>query len=322
MLLVSKARHSRRLLVLFLITVFLGTFCISNATCKETTPLDESLFGKLLPIPKKTVPPKAIKEQPKKVEIDSDEEPAPPPKRMGEPKGAKKLSKKEDVWIHADKRVVIIDGRISLNKGFLEMFACPRGTKEHESIIALDSKAALVHVALLNIGADSGHPVQYDPKYQPATGTKISIEVLWVDEKSKRHHINAKKWIRDLKTKKELSIDWVFAGSGFWRDEETGKKFYKANGGEMICVSNFSSAMLDLPIESSVSNDDLVFEAFEGRIPPLGTHVRLVLKPIHDDSKKKPDKKKSEPKKPLSKKTPSEKAKPKKIEPEDKKPTE
>ncbi|MFM1904766.1 MAG: hypothetical protein RLZZ440_2666, partial [Planctomycetota bacterium] len=69
----------------------------------------------------------------------------------------------------------------------------------------------------------------------------------------------------------------VFAGSGFWRDPADGKDHYQADGGDMICVSNFPTAMLDLPIESSESNEALLFEAFVGRVPPRGTAVELVF---------------------------------------------
>lgn len=37
--------------------------------------------------------------------------------------------------------------------------------------------------------------------------------------------------------------------------------------------------MLDIPVESSQSNEELVFEAFTERIPPLGAPVRLIFKP-------------------------------------------
>jgi hypothetical protein len=45
----------------------------------------------------------------------------------------------------------------------------------------------------------------------------------------------------------------------------------------MICVSNFPTAMLDLTIASSDSNEALLFEAFEGRVPAAGTAVELIL---------------------------------------------
>jgi hypothetical protein len=76
-----------------------------------------------------------------------------------------------------------------------------------------------------------------------------------------------------------MSHPFVFAGSSFWTDPETGKQYYQAEAGDFICVSNFSTAMLDIPIESSQANTELAFEAFTERIPPLGAPVRLVLKP-------------------------------------------
>ena len=62
-------------------------------------------------------------------------------------------------------------------------------------------------------------------------------------------------------------------------DERTGRKHYMAEGGDFICVSNFSTATLDLPIKSSQTNTALMFRAFTERIPPRGTPVTLELKP-------------------------------------------
>ena len=75
-----------------------------------------------------------------------------------------------------------------------------------------------------------------------------------------------------------MSEDWVFAGSGFWKDPDTGKEFYQAEGGELICVSNFSTATLDLPVASPQDNEGLFFDAFTDNIPPLGTRVWLALR--------------------------------------------
>lgn len=87
-----------------------------------------------------------------------------------------------------------------------------------------------------------------------------------------------------------MTHPWVFAGSGFWQDEETGKEYYKAESGDLICVSNFSTAMLDIPIESSQVNDGLMFEANTEKIPRLGTPVRVVLKPKLPQAPPEPEK--------------------------------
>jgi hypothetical protein len=91
-----------------------------------------------------------------------------------------------------------------------------------------------------------------------------------------------------MRTRKALDQPWIFGGSGFWKDESTGKEYYQAEGGDFICVANFPSAMLDLPIESSESNADLLFQAFTERIPPRGTAVTLILKPKSEHRSSKP----------------------------------
>jgi hypothetical protein len=61
---------------------------------------------------------------------------------------------------------------------------------------------------------------------------------------------------------------------------DPGKKVYLANDGDVICVSNFETALLDLPIKSPKDNADLVYVAHTARIPPLETKVVVVLEPL------------------------------------------
>lgn len=208
-----------------------------------------------------------------------EDEASKPAPKLPEPKEAKRLAKGEDVWIDAKKGEVIVDGYISLREGVLEMLACLAGTKEHESIVGVNAKAQTVHAALLAVGAKSGKPVQFRPEFKPPTGSEIGIEIRWLEDKGKWRTTRAQEWIVDSKTKKPMAQPWVFAGSGFWKDPENGKEFYMAESGDLICVSNFTTAMLDIPIESSQSNEGLMFEANTAKIPPLGTPVRMVLTP-------------------------------------------
>ncbi len=121
--------------------------------------------------------------------------------------------------------------------------------------------------------------MSFDPKYQAATGQIIDVYVLWKDEEGGKHQVRAQEWIKDAKKEKPMGYDWVFAGSGFWKDEETGMEHYKANGGDLVCVSNFPTATLDLPIQSSDANDELMFVAYKEHVPARGTKVRVVFIP-------------------------------------------
>ena len=56
--------------------------------------------------------------------------------------------------------------------------------------------------------------------------------------------------------------------------------------GEFVCVVNFPSATLDLPIPSSQANENLMFDAFTENIPLVGTKVQVTFKPKIEKAKK------------------------------------
>jgi hypothetical protein len=189
----------------------------------------------------------------------------------------KRLSRTDEVWVDKERKEVVVGAEVVLDKGGIEVFACLQKTKEHEAVVATRSTARLVHAALLAIGLDPGSPVSFDPEYVPAKGPAVRVRVRWKDAEGKQREALARDWIRDSKTGRALDTDWVFAGSSFWRDPADGTEYYQADGGDLICVSNFPTATLDLPLKSSESNEDLLFEVFEGRVPPRGTEVDLIL---------------------------------------------
>lgn len=83
---------------------------------------------------------------------------------------------------------------------------------------------------------------------------------------------------------REMQADWVFAGSGFFTDEDTGKKYYLAEDGDVICVANFPDAMIDIAVKSSAdAAAGLMFEAYTERLPPKGTPVWLELVPVFEE---------------------------------------
>lgn len=206
----------------------------------------------------------------------AQEKPAAPPPEVA---GLKRLGENYEVWLDPQQKQVFVGGTIVRTEGQLEMFACLKNTKEHESIVAANTKAVNVNAALIALGANPGGPVQFRPEFKPASGPEVDVTVMWTDKEGKRQTARAQDWIRDIKTGKLLTQPWVFGGSGFWVEEGTGEKHFMAEDGDFICISNFTSAMLDLPVASSQATADLQFEANTAKIPPVGTHVLLVLKP-------------------------------------------
>ena len=218
------------------------------------------------------------------------------PPLVDKPDRLKLLHPYYPVWFDPDGKQVVMVGAVCQREVPLELFACLKGSKEHESVVVVASKAYVVHAGLLATGAEAGNPVQFYPEYVPARGTEIEITVVWKDQQGRRQRARAQDWIRDATTQKAMAHPWVFAGSRFSKDETTGEQFYHADGeGDLICVSNFPSAVLDLPIKSSDSDASLLFEAFTERIPPRGTAVTLILAPKREKQGQDRGQEKSEP---------------------------
>lgn len=107
------------------------------------------------------------------------------------------LNKQGTVLLDLANKRLLLKARVVLRKGVLEMLLCPNKTKEHESILAIDSKAINLHAGLLALGARQGKPARFDPKFVPPTGQELQIFVRWKDKAGKEHRVDARNWIRN-----------------------------------------------------------------------------------------------------------------------------
>ena len=190
-----------------------------------------------------------------------------------------RLDPKQPIWVDRKNKHVVLLGEVCRAGYPLEFFAT-YANRSYEAVLSINAKPSIVHAALLEVGATAGHPVRFQPEFAPPTGTEIAIEVRWKDAQGKTQSAPAQQWIRNIQTKKVLESNWVFAGSILTADEKTGQPLYLADSGELICVLNLPTAMLDLPIRSYAALESRLFEAFAEHLPPAGTPTTVVLKPI------------------------------------------
>mgnify|MGYP006118229287 FL=1 len=66
-------------------------------------------------------------------DTDSDKPPSRDPNQ-----GFVRLSPKEKIWVHPGKKWIVVDGRVCLREGQLEMFAVPYETKTHEAVVSIN----------------------------------------------------------------------------------------------------------------------------------------------------------------------------------------
>lgn len=106
------------------------------------------------------------------------------------------LNAKKTVLLDKPGKRLLLKTKVVLREGQLEMLVCPTKTKEHESILAIDSKAINVHAGLLALGIKTGTPAKFDPKFVPPSGQELKITLHWKDKAGKSHSIDARQWIR------------------------------------------------------------------------------------------------------------------------------
>ncbi|MGE0610689.1 MAG: YdjY domain-containing protein, partial [Pirellulales bacterium] len=111
--------------------------------------------------------------------------------------GLTRLDPDSNVWVDKENKRVVLAGEVCRRDAILEMFACIKGTKEHEAVVSVHCKAFLVHTGLLAVGAEPGHPVRFQPEYEAAEGPEIEITVLWKDEEGEVRQARAQDWIRN-----------------------------------------------------------------------------------------------------------------------------
>ncbi len=147
----------------------------------------------------------------------------------------------------------------------------------------------------------SGPPAGLQFPYKNLRWDKFNNEILWygpmTDEertdlltKSKKDEYQKaiEKFYEEGKSR-PMTASFVFVGSSMYKDEETGEEFYQAEGGHVICTSNFPDALLDIREESSASDGGQAYEAWTEKIPPVGTPVLLVMTPKANTEKAETD---------------------------------
>ena len=127
--------------------------------------------------------------------VAQDEKPESPPPTVS---GPVPLNPEKTVLLDTKERKLILKTTTCLRQGVLEMFLCPKQTKEHESIVSIDAKMAVIHAGLLALGAKPGAPAQFQPEFKPPMGQKIRIVMSWKDKDGKEHSHTAQQLIRNV----------------------------------------------------------------------------------------------------------------------------
>ena len=231
--------------------------------------------------------------------------------KQGSMKPARKPVKLPGMVIdYFEKRCVDLEGTICLEKGLLELIACTKGSKEHESIVAVAAKAMHIHMGLLLLGANNGHPAMRKPVDEkktrwvnvPPRGDSIDVFLVTTNKDGKL----IEKPISDFIVRSSERVDevdgavivapnqtekrggeqetrlphtFIFAGSHL-RDNGPGPRQYLADlSGNVISIASFGDELLCLPFHQTQENGALMWQVKPGSLPKVGTKITLRLRP-------------------------------------------
>lgn len=192
-----------------------------------------------------------------------------------------KVLKFKHLRVELDKRRVILQAEVCRDSGPLEFLVCRAGTKEYESVLRTKAPGQQLHAALLALGLTPGKPARWSgsgpaARFLPPQGPAVTITFRWKDKQGKTHQAEASDWLSASGEKQvALPKQWIFIGSEVLPDG----RYWADIDGEIISVSNFASAVLDVPFESSDQNAQLDFQANAKTIPPVNTPVEVILTP-------------------------------------------
>jgi hypothetical protein len=198
------------------------------------------------------------------------------------------------ITIDFKNKIVDLDAKVILRQGdWIELLGCSPNTREHESIVTVAAKPSHVHGALLVIGLKPGAPISWkwvgkEATMIPPTGARVAVSFVY-EKDGKTIEVPAHKWVINKEKKATLPDNvWLFTGSKIVESE--GHRYYKADvEGNVISVVNFGDEVLGLPTKVTNENDNGNMGINTNLIPPIGTQVKLRLRPAKPLEKKDAD---------------------------------
>ena len=211
------------------------------------------------------------------------------------------------ISIDVAKRNVDVDASICLENGMLELIACTKDSKEHESLIVIAARASHIHAALLLLGAKNGTPAMRrllegeDTRWVdiPPSGDLIDVFLVCPDADGKMierplgdfiRHVSEEDGEPDAKKAAgKFPSSFLFAGSHIQKTDKEPPLYLAESSGNIISVATFGDELLCLPEIESQDNGSLAWEIDNTHVPKLGTKIILRLHP-HKQPKVEPKK--------------------------------
>ncbi len=159
----------------------------------------------------------------------------------------------------------------------LEFYCVAAGTNEYEAILSSRVKPSHLHLALLMLGLEPGHTLEYNKatdSWIPPQGPPLRLSVEWTKD-GKVVRYPAYRLLRNIKSKKEApAMSWIFSGSRL-----TDGSYLADATGYLVSVANVEGMVIDLPDRVSRTMEDRQWEPNWDLMPEKETKVWMIIEP-------------------------------------------
>lgn len=217
------------------------------------------------------------------------------------------------VKINLEEWSVDVQAKVCEEYGLLEVIACFKGTRDHESVVSTEAKPSHIHTALLLLGGVPGSPAMQQmlsedpPRFRHIlpSGSPVDVSLVLKDDKGvaverpinelvirgKNDYGDPSQPAEDEDAKKENfpHKTFIFAGSHLLPAEgDAPRKYLADTEGNIISISTFGDEVLCLSGFHEKANDSLVWQADSEILKP--GEVILRLRPHKQAVPKNPEK--------------------------------
>ncbi|MHC4414465.1 MAG: YdjY domain-containing protein [Planctomycetota bacterium] len=184
---------------------------------------------------------------------------------------------------------VELKGWTCLDAGWLEQVACSPNTREHESLVVIESRPSEIHAALLLAGFQPGAPGKWSYeqetlRFTPPTGDRLDVWVRYETKTGEPVEEPIRTWIRDDGQEAELPREpWVFGGSLLVANPEwmgEGEHYVADMTGSIVGLVTFGDEVVGFSrvVADQAAVQPPQWQVRSDHVPPVGTPVTLILR--------------------------------------------
>lgn len=188
-----------------------------------------------------------------------------------------------DVVVSFASQTVTIPASVALDEGWLEVFACLQGTRDHETVVVTSAKPSTIHAALLLLELTPGSPALYDIPTKvgtPPAGPRIGVSLEWDRPDGAVEHLTSGDVLAS--DRNIAPPEFLFAGSLIAPNAPSmgpGEHYVADYTGTIVGLATFGDELIAARAVHSPETgvEPEAWRIQSGVLPPIGTPIRLVL---------------------------------------------